>query len=164
MPLYRCTKCGCVENTALGWFHCRNMKQYKDDPVYKDPMCSECTPSKFRDGSEESRYGKWHDSFKKSSAAGWYVDTTGYIWETAAGSHCFGPIIGKYAEDGSIIPLTDEEKKTNEEAHKPKPEKDAQGFASEVIWTSSGKALPGVGVGRKWVTLSNKKSKQKKKK
>lgn len=164
MPLYRCHTCGCVENTALGWFHCRNMSAYKDDPVYKNPMCSECTPNRFTDGSQAGRYGKWHGSFNKTSAAGWYVDTTGYIWETPAGSHCFGPIIGKYAEDGTIIPLTEEEKKINEEAHKPKPIVQDKFPPPHVQWGYDGKPLSGLAVGRKWVSLSNKKSKQKKKK
>lgn len=164
MPLYRCHTCGCVENTALGWFHSRNISPYKDDPVYKNPMCSECTPVKFKDGTGGGCYGKWHDQFPKNPATGWYVDTSDFIWKTAEGSHCFGPIIGKYAEDGTIIPLTDEEKKINEEAHKPKLIVQDKLTPPRVEYGNNGKPLSGLGVGRKWVSLSNKKSKQKKKK
>ena len=44
MSLFKCEKCGCVENTALStyWFS-------------EKKLCSECDP----------RIGKWHGRFKK---------------------------------------------------------------------------------------------------
>ena len=42
MPLFLCTKCGCLENTALGDYWCK-----------EKPLCSECG------------FGKWHGEFKK---------------------------------------------------------------------------------------------------
>ena len=47
MPLFKCSKCGCVENTA-----CYNywMRVHK-----KEPLCSECDPE----------IGKWHGHFPK---------------------------------------------------------------------------------------------------
>jgi len=47
MPLFKCSNCGCVENTALGayWF--------RVSAENKLPLCSECI------------YGKWHGEFPK---------------------------------------------------------------------------------------------------
>ena len=54
MPLYVCSKCKAVENTALGHFWASNMrKRYKDGGP---PLCSEC------------HSGKWHDKFPKEIA------------------------------------------------------------------------------------------------
>jgi hypothetical protein len=46
MSLYQCTRCGCCENTALGFYH---MANYKSNP----PLCSEC------------KTGEWHGKFEK---------------------------------------------------------------------------------------------------
>jgi hypothetical protein len=47
MPLFHCSKCGVIENTALGayWY-----QKAKGDPV----LCSECSD------------GAWHGMFNKS--------------------------------------------------------------------------------------------------
>ena len=54
MPLFKCTKCGCVENTALGY--------YWSNP--KAAQCSECFT------------GTWHGRFDKELAGecGWVPD------------------------------------------------------------------------------------------
>lgn len=57
MPLFRCEKCGCVENTALS--------DYWMDHLEKKPaQCSECGT------------GEWHRRFPKKDAreAGYYTD------------------------------------------------------------------------------------------
>ena len=46
MSLFKCSKCGCTENTAL----CRY--NYRGD---EEPLCSECDP----------KIGKWHNCFPK---------------------------------------------------------------------------------------------------
>lgn len=60
MPLFKCSKCGCVENTACGdyWVNAGRGK-----PV----ICSECSPL----------IGKWHGRFPKEpadEAHGWRAD------------------------------------------------------------------------------------------
>ena len=49
MPLFKCSKCGCCENTALSnyWWTVFQEK--------KPPLCSECDPE----------IGKWHEHFTK---------------------------------------------------------------------------------------------------
>jgi len=58
MPLFRCTKCGCVENTALGHYWMTPDK----------PECSEC------------HTGKWHNRFPKRSASGYKIEQGGFLW------------------------------------------------------------------------------------
>lgn len=49
MPLFKCSECGCVENTALSNF-------WPDTAMGKlPPLCSECDP----------KIGKWHSEFPK---------------------------------------------------------------------------------------------------
>lgn len=43
MPLFICKNCGCIENTALGFYW----------PAGAEPLCSECA------------FGKWHGYFDK---------------------------------------------------------------------------------------------------
>lgn len=60
MPTYMCSKCGCIENTALSRYWVRNLgNKKKDNP----PLCSECDPE----------IGKWHGRFLKEK-----VDLTKY--------------------------------------------------------------------------------------
>jgi hypothetical protein len=80
MGLFACEKCGCVENTARGFFWMR------DDPIWPDAyrgkkLCSECGP-KERPGGEKTDWGQWHGYFPKRSAAGMKVDQDGYLWST----------------------------------------------------------------------------------
>ncbi len=46
MSIFKCSKCGCAENTALCGYNYRG-----DEP----PLCSECDP----------KIGKWHGCFPK---------------------------------------------------------------------------------------------------
>ena len=63
MSLYNCEKCGCIENTALGFYWTRD---WKDWPLeYRDKkLCSECGPPKFSDGVPTG-FGEWHGLFQK---------------------------------------------------------------------------------------------------
>lgn len=53
MPIFACSKCGAVENTALSRYWMRVLKDPKPPP-----LCSECDPE----------IGKWHGAFPKESA------------------------------------------------------------------------------------------------
>ena len=69
MPLYKCAKCGCVENTALGLYWTREImiKDYDWTGLEEyrgKPLCSECAPAKYIDGTPTS-FGKWHNRFPK---------------------------------------------------------------------------------------------------
>lgn len=48
LSLYQCSKCGCIENTALS-------RYWIDDAEDGRKLCSECDP----------KIGKWHNMFKK---------------------------------------------------------------------------------------------------
>lgn len=74
MPCFICSKCECVENTALGHWWSRGgdhdlfiwpegMEQY-----YGKGLCSECAPIQYNDGSL-SRFGTWHGKFPKEHYA-----------------------------------------------------------------------------------------------
>lgn len=60
MPLFKCSKCGGIENTALGDFWSTPEK----------PLCSECST------------GIWHGRFEKKNAteAGCYIDKDGFLY------------------------------------------------------------------------------------
>lgn len=47
MSLFKCSNCGCIENTALGAYW------YRKGMEGKEPLCSECDT------------GEWHGEFKK---------------------------------------------------------------------------------------------------
>lgn len=64
MPIFQCSKCGCVENTAL----CNYWWGVVHDK--KPPLCSECDPE----------IGKWHGKFEKKSAKGMLLDNEGLLW------------------------------------------------------------------------------------
>lgn len=70
MSIFKCEKCGCAENTALGWYWAAKMIAEDADwsevgEEYKGKrLCSECAPKYYKDGSETG-FGKWHGHFKK---------------------------------------------------------------------------------------------------
>lgn len=66
MPLFRCSRCGCVENTAVSNFW--------QAPDKTNALCSECDPS----------IGEWHGLFEKRSANGMLVDQHGHLWSKAS--------------------------------------------------------------------------------
>jgi hypothetical protein len=61
VPVFKCSKCGCVENTAVSHYWTRE----KGTP----PLCSECDPA----------IGKWHGRFEKRSAEGLVEDGRGFL-------------------------------------------------------------------------------------
>lgn len=48
MPLFKCSKCGCIDNTAVGNYWAKKLHGH-------EPMCAECG------------YGEWHDIFEKKT-------------------------------------------------------------------------------------------------
>lgn len=82
MPLFRCDKCGCVENTACGHYW---SEKYEEKPV----LCSECSD------------GVWHGKFPKRSAEGMIIDQDGFLWtkeETMPKHYKAVGIVGANAE------------------------------------------------------------------
>lgn len=70
MGLFICSKCDCVENTALGCFHSVQCKQQIFDMTGLEeyngkPLCSECAPQHYVDGTKTRWNGKWHNKFPK---------------------------------------------------------------------------------------------------
>ena len=62
MPIFECSKCGCIENTACSRYWIRE----KTEP----PLCSECDP----------KIGKWHNRWPKESAKGYFLGNDGYLY------------------------------------------------------------------------------------
>ena len=72
MGLFVCSKCKCVENTALGWWWSRHILKLTLPPEMKEfesgkGLCSECLPAdaKFSDGKLIGAKGVWHGKFPK---------------------------------------------------------------------------------------------------
>lgn len=88
MPLFRCSRCGCVDNTALGNFWTAPKGQAK---------CSECDQ------------GQWHGRFTKKPAEGYFIDAQGHLWSPAEFAKGTIPpnagLIGRLNADGTIAPL-----------------------------------------------------------
>lgn len=53
MPLFKCPRCGCIENTALGEYQFEDIVE-GDDGIIPE-ICSECAT------------GKWHGEFPKKT-------------------------------------------------------------------------------------------------
>lgn len=69
MSLFVCAKCGCIENTALGHYWCRNNIEWFEWPEdlaeFKGrALCSECMPQYYKNGTRHSN-GEWHGRFEK---------------------------------------------------------------------------------------------------
>ena len=79
MPLYRCEKCGCIENTALGNFWGKDDSALWPDEFVGKALCSECSPLTYLDGSA-TEFGIWHGRFEKRSADGMLFDQNGTLW------------------------------------------------------------------------------------
>jgi hypothetical protein len=63
MPLFKCSTCGCVEDTALCHFWSARIRQ-------TPALCSGCDP----------KIGKWHGEFPQESARDWANDERGFLW------------------------------------------------------------------------------------
>ena len=69
MGLFKCAKCGCVDNTALGHFHCRTMVDQYDwtglEEFKGKALCYECQSTYFSDGTISKKKEGWHNRFPK---------------------------------------------------------------------------------------------------
>jgi hypothetical protein len=84
MPLYRCTGCGCAENTGLTDYWIQKLDNL---PV----LCSACTPS----------LGTWHGRFPQESAVGMLIDGRGFLWRPQE--------IMQMPKDATIVGIVQEE-------------------------------------------------------
>ena len=64
MSLYQCEKCGCVENSAKGHYHCRSSERMWSKEYLNKLLCSACGPTQYKSG-EKTEYGKWHGIFRR---------------------------------------------------------------------------------------------------
>jgi hypothetical protein len=65
MSLFVCDKCGCIDNTATGYYWTKNRTDmFSDKSLIGKGFCSECAPTHYSDGSK-TEYGKWHNRFPK---------------------------------------------------------------------------------------------------
>lgn len=56
MPLFECTKCGTVDNTAMGGYWCSTLSETNE--MYSPALCVEC------------KDGTWHGEFPKQKLTG----------------------------------------------------------------------------------------------
>jgi hypothetical protein len=83
MPLFMCTKCGSVENTALSRYWQTEMEAYERGRKH-DPLCSACDPE----------IAAWHGQFERKSAAGYFQTGRGHLYteaETTGRAKHMGP-------------------------------------------------------------------------
>lgn len=99
MSIFRCEKCGCVENTATSdyWSRAHPFDGSKPKPV----LCSECDPE----------IGKWHGRFPKNQASGFCIGDDGFLYhpdEVSAGQvkHTKTKIVGKVPGELVDLPKT----------------------------------------------------------
>jgi hypothetical protein len=67
MAIFPCSKCDCVEDTALCRYWASRLRQTA-------ALCSECDPT----------IAKWHGEFPRESAKGWLKDRDGFLLDKRA--------------------------------------------------------------------------------
>jgi hypothetical protein len=80
MPLFPCSKCNCIEDTALCHYWSARLRQ-------TSAVCSACDPT----------IGKWHGEFAKESAQGWSSDRSGFLLDKRAVERWLGQTIETFA-------------------------------------------------------------------
>jgi hypothetical protein len=87
MAFFPCSRCGCVEDTALCHFWSARLRQMPT-------MCSACDPT----------IGKWHGQFPQESARDWTTDERGFLLWSRRELECWLgqpiEIIGKVSPSG----------------------------------------------------------------
>ena len=67
MSIYQCQVCGCAENTALGWYHCRHMENLNKPEDLGIAKCSACAPTEYPSGEKHKEFnGEWHGEYKRN--------------------------------------------------------------------------------------------------
>jgi hypothetical protein len=95
MPLFMCSRCGCVDNTATSKFWEQQMTAVELGIEHK-PLCAECSP----------QVRRWHGHFPRKLAEGFVADQRGFIYtpEQAAGSAShMGPFTPVVLPDGARV-------------------------------------------------------------
>ena len=87
MPLFACSKCNCVEDTALSHYWGARLRQ-------RSPLCSACDPS----------IGKWHGEFPRESAVGWANDRDGFLLDKKSVERWLGQTIEIFARTAPVPP------------------------------------------------------------
>lgn len=72
MPLFMCSRCGVVENTALSGYWGQQSNAYVTKQELR-PLCSACNPA----------IGKWHGEFERTLAEGFVRNKAGHIYRPA---------------------------------------------------------------------------------
>jgi hypothetical protein len=79
MPLFKCSQCGVIENTALSNY-------WMDAAVDKKPaLCSQCDP----------QISKWHGIFERKAATGMKIGNDGFLYapeEVSEGGYSYNRI------------------------------------------------------------------------
>ena len=83
MPLFPCSKCNCIEDTALCHYWSARLRQ-------TSAVCSACDPT----------ISKWHGEFPKESAQGWSGDRSGFLLDKRAVERWLGQPIEMFAKPG----------------------------------------------------------------
>jgi hypothetical protein len=83
MPLFPCSKCNCIEDTALCHYWSARLRQ-------TSAICSACDPT----------IGKWHGEFPQESAQGWISDRTGFLLDKGSVERWLGQPIETFAKPG----------------------------------------------------------------
>jgi hypothetical protein len=97
MSLYRCESCGCVENTATGFFYGREDAQWPEG--YRGrALCSACGPTHACDGTP-TEFGTWHGRFARRSAIGMLIDQRGFLWSPGSELPASVHIVGTVGQD-----------------------------------------------------------------
>jgi hypothetical protein len=80
MPLFPCSKCNCVEDTALCHYWSARLRQTAT-------VCSACDPT----------IGRWHGEFPQESAQGWLSDERGFLLDKREVERWLGQPIETFA-------------------------------------------------------------------
>lgn len=91
MPLYMCSRCKCVDNTATGDYWGQQFDARQSGAAFV-PLCAEC------------RTGQWHGAFAKRPAEGMLAEEGGFLWPADS---TYAPHIPRVAKvvNGELVPL-----------------------------------------------------------
>src|SRR5258708_34039751 len=81
MPLFPCSKCNCVEDTALCHYWSARLRQ-------TSTVCSACDPG----------IGKWHGEFPKESAQDWISDRNGFLLDKGSVERWLGQPVALFTK------------------------------------------------------------------
>jgi len=96
MPIFRCSRCGAIENTALSNYW--SQKYGFGDEKPSDVLCSECDPE----------IGKWHGCFPKDPADGFDIGEDGFLYHPDHKPH-HTKIVGRVPGELKVTPREEPE-------------------------------------------------------